>query len=512
MSSKKPAVSIIIVCYNYGRYLLDAIESARRQTFTDREIIVVDGGSTEAETRRLIDELSALSDLRVFTRETRCLVGDNRNYGISKARGEWICCLDADDILRPTYIEKILMRLALSGADLASASRFEFGEGSRVHRLKEQPILEDVLEENQFNSAAVFRKNLWLKVGGYVDFGLGAEHFYEDWHFWMRCLAAGAKASNLCDDALIGYRLHSSGSLSSQKGSVPELAAQRAFIQKAYQTFAQNLTDGVDRPSGNLNLNHIHERILAGGSSTLLVVPAINSVSYIQALEAYCDSEQIKRESLVICSTVGYLDREDRLGRVLDDLTPRHYECARTFPGTNPAEVLACLINAHRVTNVRFLGDALNKSDLDGLCVQFPEVAFDRVVSLPETTALAQSADVSDICIRNSGQASSNSEGCEIWLLGVRDEMGQAVELNAYETVPQGWQLMESEASFVGKALVSVGPASLQLSLPESFELFFLKHAWSGKVEVSCCGEKRVVDLYSDVSEIYQFSSHTKNA
>src|SRR5579862_6728449 len=59
-------VSVVIPCYNYGRFLPDAIASARAQTVTAREIIIVDDGSTDPETIELIGELQRAPDLRVL--------------------------------------------------------------------------------------------------------------------------------------------------------------------------------------------------------------------------------------------------------------------------------------------------------------------------------------------------------------------------------------------------------------------------------------------------------------
>src|SRR6266542_3718389 len=91
----EPLVSVIIPCYNYGEYLHDAIASVLAQELHDTEIIVVDDGSTDSNTRAVISALG--------TPRTRVIVQANaglsraRNAGIKAARGKYICCLDADD-------------------------------------------------------------------------------------------------------------------------------------------------------------------------------------------------------------------------------------------------------------------------------------------------------------------------------------------------------------------------------------------------------------------------------
>ena len=89
--SDVPLVSVVVVCFNYGAYVKDAIDSVRPQTAVAHcEVIVVDGGSTDPETVETMRQLAADPPPRtkVPLRENgRHLVGDNRNFGISHARG-----------------------------------------------------------------------------------------------------------------------------------------------------------------------------------------------------------------------------------------------------------------------------------------------------------------------------------------------------------------------------------------------------------------------------------------
>jgi glycosyltransferase involved in cell wall biosynthesis len=209
----KPLVSIIIPCFNYGKYVEDAIDSVLAQTFQRFEIIVVDGGSTDAAT------ISTLRSLRkpktkIYFRKGRHLVGDNRNFGISKAQGKYICCLDADDKLKPTYLEKALFLLETRHYDVISTSLEVFGEKEDVWYVPKTPSLDDIVKWNQFTTVAVFRKEFWEKAGGYHDTGLGKDYIYEDWDFWVRIMALGARATNIAAEPLMLYRSVQDSSLS----------------------------------------------------------------------------------------------------------------------------------------------------------------------------------------------------------------------------------------------------------------------------------------------------------
>jgi glycosyltransferase involved in cell wall biosynthesis len=95
-------VSIGIPCFNAEKWIAGAIESALSQTWTDKEVIVVDDGSNDAS----CDRIMAFGDrVRLFRCDHR---GGNhaRNEILKHARGDWIQFLDADDYLEPEKIAR----------------------------------------------------------------------------------------------------------------------------------------------------------------------------------------------------------------------------------------------------------------------------------------------------------------------------------------------------------------------------------------------------------------------
>ena len=224
-----PLVSIIIPCFNYGAFVGEAVASALAQTFADLEVIVVDGGSDDGTTRAIVAGLEG-PRTRVFLREGGPhQVGSNRNYGIARARGRYICCLDADDRLAPTYIEKALFLIEHRGYDVVSSAMRMFGAEDKVVELLPIPTLENLLASNPVLTCALYRRVLWERVGGYVDSGLGRDHVAEDWDLWLRMAALGARFRNL-KETLFHYRVREGGvSLSSGKDVRP-LSEQRDVI------------------------------------------------------------------------------------------------------------------------------------------------------------------------------------------------------------------------------------------------------------------------------------------
>lgn len=206
--SDRPLVSVVIPCFNYGQYIEQAIDSVLNQTFQNLEVIVVDGGSNDGKT---IEKLKTIKKPRtkIYFRQGRHLVGDNRNFGIDKARGKYICCLDADDMLKTTYIEKAVFIAEAFNWDVVYPSVQCFGDSDVVWRTSDVDFMTCV-QGNGISTVALFTKTAWSKVGGYRDWGVGKDLVHEDWEFWVRLLGNGFRAKSIREPLML-YRVHGSG-------------------------------------------------------------------------------------------------------------------------------------------------------------------------------------------------------------------------------------------------------------------------------------------------------------
>jgi len=98
-------VSVIIPTYNYGRFLLECLESVFAQSVKNLEVIVVDDGSTDNTS----EILASISDFRLkVIRTANRGVSAARNTGLQTAAGEFLAFLDADDRWRPEKLERQL--------------------------------------------------------------------------------------------------------------------------------------------------------------------------------------------------------------------------------------------------------------------------------------------------------------------------------------------------------------------------------------------------------------------
>lgn len=116
-----PLVSILIPCYNAAPWLRETLESALGQSWPNKEIIVVDDGSTDESPTIL--RAYAGRGIRVFTQANG---GQSAafNRAVAEARGEYFEFLDADDLIAPNKIAVQMARLASEAPDVMASGRW----------------------------------------------------------------------------------------------------------------------------------------------------------------------------------------------------------------------------------------------------------------------------------------------------------------------------------------------------------------------------------------------------
>lgn len=144
---KKPKVSIIVTCYNLGKYIPDCIKSIENQTYKNFEVIVVNDASVD-DTKEIIDLNinSQVSLSKLFgvsgTKKYKVLhLKENLGQfgafleGLNVATGEFVCMVDADDVLCPDYLKVHLDTHMKTSVAFTSCAQFEIDDNSVIHSL-----------------------------------------------------------------------------------------------------------------------------------------------------------------------------------------------------------------------------------------------------------------------------------------------------------------------------------------------------------------------------------------
>ncbi len=97
----EPLVSVIVVTYNRAHFLKDALDSIKRQTFKDYEIILVDDGSTD-NTKAIAEIYKGIH----YIYQEHSGISKARNTAVKAARGKWIATLDSDDLWKEDKLQK----------------------------------------------------------------------------------------------------------------------------------------------------------------------------------------------------------------------------------------------------------------------------------------------------------------------------------------------------------------------------------------------------------------------
>lgn len=156
----QPLVSIIIPVYNTEDYIEETIISAINQTWPNKEIILVDDGSTDKSLA--IAKKYENNWIRLFTQDNKG-ASAARNKGLDEARGDYVQFLDADDLLEENKIANQVKLLQLHPGKIAVCSTVHFPDGKNPLDFRPSDYEEAFLIDSE---PQWFLANLW---GGYSD-------------------------------------------------------------------------------------------------------------------------------------------------------------------------------------------------------------------------------------------------------------------------------------------------------------------------------------------------------
>lgn len=188
--------------------MADAISSALAQNYDNKEVIVIDDGSTD-QSLAIIKQFSGRI---VWCSRANQGCGKTRNHGIQIATGEFIKFLDADDFLLPGCISSQVKALsALNGNEFPVGRMYRLEDsiglivphGERDHSVRRGESISDLLIDVPVITAPLYRRDVLLNVGGFDE----TLAIREDFDLFVRVLVSGASPV-LTPESIGVYRNH----------------------------------------------------------------------------------------------------------------------------------------------------------------------------------------------------------------------------------------------------------------------------------------------------------------
>ena len=188
LNSMEPIITIVTPYYNGGKYIKDTAKAILNQSFPLYEWLIIDDGSTDKESLKILDEIGSLDErIKIFHKENTGLA-NTRDYGASQSSKstKYLCFLDDDDLIVNTYLECLYWTLETNkGASWAFTDVIHFGEYEALATTRYNPWSE--IKQNVLVATALIRKDDFFKIGGYK---LKEKAVNEDWNLWIRMIAA----------------------------------------------------------------------------------------------------------------------------------------------------------------------------------------------------------------------------------------------------------------------------------------------------------------------------------
>jgi glycosyltransferase involved in cell wall biosynthesis len=293
-----PRVAVIVPCFNHGEFLPDALRSVRQQTLRDIDVLIVDDGSHERGTLEVLDRLRS-GGVRVVRTENRGLPAA-RNTGVRETDAPYVCCLDADDLLAPAWLEKAVAVLD-TRPDVAFVSHWLRTFGAETWEWRPSRCdFPALLSHNTVNGAAVVRRAAFEAVGGFDEsFRQGCE----DWDLWITLVERGY-AGHIIHEVLFHYRRREGSMSRLMVDSGAHVDVLERVVRKHEATYRAHILDVIVDHDHEHETARLHDEIAALEHEHASVLEPQRRAAEAQLARLTARSDALTSQ----------LDRESRVG------------------------------------------------------------------------------------------------------------------------------------------------------------------------------------------------------
>lgn len=215
-------VSVIVITYNSSKTVLDALESIKRQTYLNIELIISDDCSKDDTVKIceawLLNNKQRFNNTEIVTTKCNSGTSGNCNRGCKAAHGRWIKIIAGDDEFLDDGIEKLVnasqrfpeAKIICAKIECFGVEKVGYDHITWQHNLKLYDIVDNVEEQYWYLSnrnfiaamGLMYERALWEEVGGYDE----EVPLLEDWPMWLKLTGAGYKIFFI-NEIVARYRL-----------------------------------------------------------------------------------------------------------------------------------------------------------------------------------------------------------------------------------------------------------------------------------------------------------------
>ena len=206
-------VTVVIPLYNYENYLIEALESVKKQSLNNIDIVIVDDKSTDnsldVAVRWAQNNAHAFNRIVVASNHKNSKLDITRNTAIELAETPYVFPLDPDNRLLPNCLAICLNAITKNGASFAYAPIRHFGDSTEIFgELVYHPTL--LAGNNFLDAMAMIAKCAWAEANGYKNFSVSG---WEDYSLWCTFAEMGMTGVRASETPMAEYRVHSQSML-----------------------------------------------------------------------------------------------------------------------------------------------------------------------------------------------------------------------------------------------------------------------------------------------------------
>ena len=368
-------VSIITPYYNTEELFVETFVSLQAQSLQNWEWVIVDDGSTDEESIKRLASVAAKDERIKVIRQTNAGPGAARNAAFHNTSGRYVCLLDSDDMVEPTYLEKCTWFLD-SNPEFAFCNSFSvfcgeqeflyinnFGKGKALLQANVGPI----------NS--VIRRSVYADCGGFdesICFG------HEDWDFWLAMAKDGYWGYTI-PEFLQWLRKRSNGRYEQIMRSGNVNAEFETLMHRKYDAIESQFPEPCRRyyqPYEDIKTNSLVTNPLMEnpfGRRVMFIVPWMVTGGADRVNLDLIEGLTRKGHDITVCAT---LPTEHRWEHQFSRFTPDIFVLPNFLHVSDYPRFLAYLIRSRQIDTVIITNSTIGYQFLPYLRAVSPGVAF----------------------------------------------------------------------------------------------------------------------------------------